>query len=83
MLGGKRTGGCVASAGTKNFVKVEGRMDSTQYQQIIEYNVQEKIEVTPGLDISTMTQSTAQNLLTHSCSGTNTMFWNGHPSPQT
>ena len=27
--------GCVASTGTGNLVKVEGRMDSTQYQQIL------------------------------------------------
>lgn len=35
--------GCVASAGTGNLVKVEGRMDSTQYQQILENNVQESV----------------------------------------
>ncbi|KAG2468920.1 TCB1 transposase, partial [Polypterus senegalus] len=35
--------GCVASAGTGNLVKVEGRMDSTQYQQILETNVQESV----------------------------------------
>jgi len=36
--------GCVASAGTGNLVKVEGRMDSIQYQQILENNVQESVE---------------------------------------
>ena len=71
-----------------NLVKVEGRMDSTQYQQILENNVQEsvtQVEVMPGLDISskTTTQNTAQNLLRHSCRGTSTMFWNDHPSAQT
>lgn len=35
--------GCVASAGTGNLVKVEGRMDSTQYQQILDNNVQESV----------------------------------------
>ncbi|KAI4900260.1 hypothetical protein NFI96_002266 [Prochilodus magdalenae] len=35
--------GCVASAGTGNLVKVEGRMDSNQYQQILETNVQESV----------------------------------------
>lgn len=35
--------GCVASAGTGNLVKVEGHMDSTQYQQILETNVQESV----------------------------------------
>ena len=35
--------GCVASAGTGNLVKVEGRMDSSQYQQILENNVQESV----------------------------------------
>lgn len=47
----------MASAGTENLVKVEGGIDTTQYQQILEKNVQEsqshKVEVTPGLDIST------------------------------
>jgi hypothetical protein len=31
----------------------------------------------------TTTQNTAQNLRGHLCRGTSTMFWNGHPSPQT
>lgn len=35
--------GCVASAGTRNLVKVEGRMDSIQYQQILENNIQEYV----------------------------------------
>ncbi|KAI4885875.1 hypothetical protein NFI96_032822 [Prochilodus magdalenae] len=35
--------GCVASTGTINLVKVEGRMDSNQYQQILETNVQESV----------------------------------------
>ena len=35
--------GCVASAGTGNLVKVEGRMDSSQYQQILANNVQESV----------------------------------------
>uniref|UniRef100_A0A3Q2PWK9 Tc1-like transposase DDE domain-containing protein n=1 Tax=Fundulus heteroclitus TaxID=8078 RepID=A0A3Q2PWK9_FUNHE len=35
--------GCVANAGTGNLVKVEGRMDSIQYQQILENNVQESV----------------------------------------
>ena len=35
--------GYVASAGIGNLVKVEGRMDSTQYQQILDNNVQESV----------------------------------------
>ncbi|KAI4895185.1 hypothetical protein NFI96_023712, partial [Prochilodus magdalenae] len=35
--------GCVASTGTGNLVKVEGRMDSNQYQQILETNVHESV----------------------------------------
>ncbi|KAG2469162.1 TCB1 transposase, partial [Polypterus senegalus] len=35
--------GCVASSGTGNLAKVEGRMDSTQYQQILETTVQESV----------------------------------------
>lgn len=35
--------GCVVSAGTGNFVKVEGRLDSSQYQQILANNVQESV----------------------------------------
>ncbi|KAI4892727.1 hypothetical protein NFI96_009610 [Prochilodus magdalenae] len=35
--------GCGASTGTGNLVKVEGRMDSNQYQQILETNVQESV----------------------------------------
>lgn len=31
--------GCVAASGTGNIVRVEGRMDSTKYQQILEANV--------------------------------------------
>ena len=34
---------CVASAGTGNLVRVEGRMDSSQYQQILANNVQESV----------------------------------------
>ena len=35
--------GSVASGGTGNLVKIEGRMDSTQYQQILDNNVQESV----------------------------------------
>ena len=35
--------GFVANAGTGNLFKVEGPMDSTQYQQILENNVQESV----------------------------------------
>ena len=35
--------GCVASTGTGKLVKVEGRMDSTQYQQILGNNVQDLV----------------------------------------
>ena len=35
--------GCVASTGTGKLVKVEGRMDSTQYQQILGNNVQDSV----------------------------------------
>ena len=34
--------GCVASTGTGNLVKVEGHMNSSQYQQILDKNVQFK-----------------------------------------
>ena len=50
--------GCVAG----NLVQVEGRMDSTQYQQILGNNVQDsfrKAEVTPGLVVSAGQQSKA------------------------
>ena len=30
--------GCVAAGGTGNIVRVEGRMDSTKYQEILEAN---------------------------------------------
>ena len=30
----------------------------------------------------TTNQNTAQNLLRHSCRGTSTLYWNGHPSPR-
>jgi len=36
--------GCVASTGTGNLSKVEGRMDSIQYQQILENNVQKSVK---------------------------------------
>ncbi|KAI4901652.1 hypothetical protein NFI96_012830 [Prochilodus magdalenae] len=36
--------GYVDSTGTGNLVKVEGRMDSNQYQQILETNVQESVK---------------------------------------
>lgn len=36
--------GCVASSGTGNIVKVEGRMDSNQYQQILQNNVKESVQ---------------------------------------
>ena len=54
--------GCVASTGTGKLVKVEGRMDSTQYQQILGNNVQDsfrKAEVTPGLVVSAGQRSKA------------------------
>ncbi|CAJ0940739.1 unnamed protein product [Ranitomeya imitator] len=35
--------GCVANAGTGNLVKVEGRMDSSQYQQILDNNVHDSV----------------------------------------
>ena len=35
--------GCVASTGTVNLVKVEGHMNSSQYQQILDKNVQESV----------------------------------------
>ena len=31
--------GCVAAGGTGNIVRVEGRMDSTKYQDILEANI--------------------------------------------
>lgn len=41
--GSIRLWGCVASAGTGNLVKVEGCIDSTQYQQILRNNVEESV----------------------------------------
>src|SRR4029434_9708880 len=35
--------GCMASTGTGKIVKVEGRMDSTQYQQILGNNLQDSV----------------------------------------
>ena len=35
--------GCVASTGTADLVKVEGHMNSSQYQQILDKNVQESV----------------------------------------
>ncbi|CAJ0951707.1 unnamed protein product [Ranitomeya imitator] len=35
--------GCVANASTGNFVKVEGRMDSSQYQQILDNNIHKSV----------------------------------------
>ena len=42
--------GCVTSADTGNLVKVKGHMDSTQYHQILENNVQESY-VMPELGV--------------------------------
>ena len=36
--------GCVAAGGTGNIVRVEGRMDSTKYQKILEANVQTSVQ---------------------------------------
>ena len=36
--------GCVAGSGTGNLVKVAGRMDSIQYQQILENNVKDSVK---------------------------------------
>ena len=36
--------GCVASSGTGKLTKVEGRMDSAQYQQILEDNVKDSVK---------------------------------------
>ncbi|KAI4878313.1 hypothetical protein NFI96_017964, partial [Prochilodus magdalenae] len=42
------------STGTGNLVKVEGRMDSNQYQQTLETNgISDKAEAAPGLDLPT------------------------------
>ena len=35
--------GCVAASGTGNLVKVTGRMDSKQYQDILENNVKDLV----------------------------------------
>ena len=54
--------GCVASTGTGKLVKVEGRMDSTQYQQILGNNVQDsvrKVELCRGWLFKQDTKSTA------------------------
>ena len=79
--------GCVASTCTGNLVKVEGHMNSSQYQQILDKNVQElvtKLKLCRFVFFSrTMILSTVQNPPRNSCRSTSTMFWNGHPSPQT
>ena len=36
--------GCVAAGGTGNIVRVEGRMDSTKYQDILEANVRRSVQ---------------------------------------
>ena len=36
--------GCVADEGKGNIVRVEGRMDSTEYQEILEANVQRLVQ---------------------------------------
>src|SRR4029434_8477346 len=59
--------GCVASTGTGKLVKVEGRMESTQYQQILGNNVQDSVRKLKlrrdwiGFSRTT-TQSIVQNL---------------------
>ena len=79
--------GCVASTGNGNLVKVEGHMNSSQYQHILDKNVQElvtKLKLRQvGFFSRTMILSTVQNPARNSCRSTSTMFWNGHPSPQT
>ncbi|KAI4895208.1 hypothetical protein NFI96_002982 [Prochilodus magdalenae] len=78
--------GCVASIGTGNLVKVEVRMNSNQYQQILETNVQEsvtKLKLRQGWIFQQDNYPKhCSNLLMHSCRGTSTTFWNGHLSPQ-
>ena len=63
--------GCVAG----NLVQVEGRMDSTQYQQILGNNVQNSVGENAGVGCfcSTAIQSIDQNLPRNSCRGTDTM----------
>lgn len=50
MFGGRSVllWGCVASTGTGNLVKVEGCMDSAQYEQILEANFQDSIKKLKG-----------------------------------
>ena len=79
--------GCVASTGTADLVKVEGHMNSSQYQQILDKNVQESVTklsyARVGFFSRTMIQSTVQNPPRNWCRSTSTIFWNGHQSPQT
>ena len=75
----------VASGGTGNLVKVEGRMNCTQYQQILENNVEESVT---KLKLCWGWIFQQDNDPKHCYSGIysderSAMFWNGHPSPQT
>ena len=68
-------------------VKVEGCMDSTQYQLILENNVQESVTKLKLHGSWVFQQDNdrniAPNLPRHLCRGTSIISWNGHPSPQT
>ena len=70
--------GCEASTGTGNLVKVEGRKESTQYQQILGNNVQEpvrKLKFRQGwLFQQDNDPCIVQNLPRNSCRGTDRMF---------
>lgn len=68
--------GCVASAGIDHLVTVEGYMDSSQYQQILENNVQESVTKLKLHQVWIFQQNneyyyinTTDNLLRHSCIG--------------
>jgi hypothetical protein len=79
--------GCVASSGTGNIVKVEGRMDSSQYLQILLNNVKElvqKLKLCGGWLFQQV------NDPKHCSKSTKALwrdkdlgFWNGHLSHQT
>uniref|UniRef100_A0A8C4RKI3 Transposase Tc1-like domain-containing protein n=1 Tax=Erpetoichthys calabaricus TaxID=27687 RepID=A0A8C4RKI3_ERPCA len=78
---------CVASSGTEALVKVEGQMNSTQYQQILQHNVQASVT---KLKLHRGWIFQQDNDPKHSWKSTkafmrrrSTMLWNGRHSPLT
>ena len=81
-----RVWGCVAAGGTGNMALVEGRRDSTKYQEILMFKGQSRHwswrEV--GYSSKTTIQSIPWNINPEGTSRKNGWrFWNGHHGPQT